>query len=195
MQVVNLKTHLEQVICHIFSHTLGQGGHQSAFTLIDPRTKFNDQVIDLPLGRPYLHLGVQQAGRTNDLFHHLICFFHLIRTRRGAGVHGDAHHFFKFRELQRTIVFSRRQTKTIIDQNLFPGTVTVVHTAQLGHHHVGFVQNQQVAGGHKVDQGPGRGTLGTLIDMAGIVLNSGTTAYLAQHFQVKPGTLLQALCL
>ncbi len=58
---------------------------------------------------------------------------------------------------------------------------------------MGFVQHKQVAGGHKVDQRPGRGAFSALVNVAGIVFDASTGASLFHHFNVITSTLLEAL--
>jgi hypothetical protein len=58
---------------------------------------------------------------------------------------------------------------------------------------MGFIQHHEIVGGQKVQQSPGRAAWSTLIDVAGVVFDTGARTDLAQHFKIITGALLKAL--
>ena len=99
----------------LFCHTLGQRRHQGALIPLDAQAYLFHQIVDLILGRAYLNLRIEQAGRAD----HLLCKYtlrllHLIVA--GGGTYIDhlrckPLEFFKF---QRTIIKSGRKSEAII---------------------------------------------------------------------------------
>ena len=146
--------HLEvgffQVISHIFGHALGEGSDERALPTGNTLAQFRNQVINLTSRRPHTDLRIHQAGWADNLLHHLIGLFHLVRRGGGACVEGNAHHFFKFSEFERAVIQSGRQAEAVVHQGLLTGAISVIHAAQLGNHHVGFIKHHQVAAGHEI---------------------------------------------
>ncbi len=91
VQVVDLHAQLLQVLGQVLRHALGQRGHQDALAFLHPLADLADQVVHLPLGRAHFHLGVDQAGRADDLLDDLVGVLHLVGAGRGRGVDGVAH--------------------------------------------------------------------------------------------------------
>ena len=62
---------LFQIIRQVLRHPLGQGGHQHTLTPFNGLADLAHQVIDLSFNGTHFHMGIQQAGRPDDLLHHL----------------------------------------------------------------------------------------------------------------------------
>ena len=58
---------VQQVVGEVLGHLLRQRRHEDALVLVDPQLDLVDQVVDLALGRLEHHLGVDEAGRADDL--------------------------------------------------------------------------------------------------------------------------------
>ncbi len=77
VQVARPDAGLHEVLGEVLGHPLGERGHQRPLAALGPRSRISpDEVVDLVVGGPHLHLGVHQAGRPDDLLHHV--------TRRSA---------------------------------------------------------------------------------------------------------------
>jgi hypothetical protein len=63
---------LEQVIREVLGHLDGQGGDQDAFVALDAFCDLAHKVVDLVLRGPHLDLGIDEAGRTDDLLDYLL---------------------------------------------------------------------------------------------------------------------------
>jgi hypothetical protein len=58
---------VEQVVGEVLGHLLGQRGDQDPLVLLGAGADLVDQVVDLALGRLDHDLGVDEAGRSDDL--------------------------------------------------------------------------------------------------------------------------------
>ena len=72
----------------------------------------------------------------------------------------------------------------MLDQDLFPRPVAVVHPSHLRKRHVGFVYKYKRILGEKVHQGPRRVARLTPVEKAGIVLDPRAIPDLKQHLEV-----------
>jgi len=91
-------------------------------------------------GRFYDNLRIEQTCRTNNLLHdYAVAFFQFVIGGSGRDKNCLVDHLFKFVEFEGTIVQSRREAKTILDQHFLPGSVAVIHSAQLRYSDVRFV--------------------------------------------------------
>nr|BFE89063.1 hypothetical protein GCM10020093_116640 [Planobispora longispora] len=71
VQVAHPDAELQQVVGEVLGHLLGQRGDQDPLVLLGARADLVDQVVDLGRGRLDDDLGVDQAGRADDLLDHL----------------------------------------------------------------------------------------------------------------------------
>ena len=103
------------------------------------------------------------------------------------------HALLKFLELERPVVQRRRQAKAIFHQCGLARAVAVVHGRKLPNHLVALVQEHDGVLGHVVGQRAGRVSRRCTRQVARVVFNALAVPYFAEHFQVKPGALLQPL--
>ena len=78
MEIAHPHFVLFQIIRQVLRHPLGQGGHKHTLTPFNGLADFAHQVIDLSFDGTHFHMGIQQAGRPDDLLHHLGCFAQFI---------------------------------------------------------------------------------------------------------------------
>ena len=71
VQVAHPDAVLQQVVGEVLGHLLGQRGDQHPLVALGAQPDLVHQVVDLALGRLDHHLGVDQAGRPDDLLDHL----------------------------------------------------------------------------------------------------------------------------
>ena len=193
VQVAHLDVVFVEILGQVFRHPLGQGGDQHPLAHGGAQTDLRQQVVHLGRGRTHLDLGIQQAGGTYHLLHHLAGVLGLVGTRRGRDEDGLGRDPLPLLELHRTVVQGRRQAETVLDQGLLARAVAAVHAAHLGHTDVGLVDEQQRVGGQVVEEG-GRRLAGVASgQVARVVLDTVAVAQLQHHFDIVEGTLLQAL--
>ncbi|SSL88445.1 Uncharacterised protein [Klebsiella pneumoniae] len=96
---------------------------------------------------------------------------------------------FKFFKLHRPVIQRRRQAETVFHQRLFARPVAPVHTADLRHRDVGFVNHQQAIRRQIVEQGRRRLAGPAPGEKARVVFNARAVTQLVHHFEVKLGTL------
>src|SRR5215218_9541576 len=151
------------------------------------------EVVDLVLCGTHLDLGVDEAGRADDLLNYLPRVLELVRPRRRR----DEDHLFCFeQELiphQRTVVQSARQPEAELDQGGLPAPVAVVHASYLGQGYVRLVDERDVIFGEVVQKRIRRGARRTSVEVAGVVLDARGVAELAHHLQIVLGALLEAV--
>src|SRR5450759_796876 len=193
VQVVHSDPQLLEVVGQVLGHALRECGHQHALALGHALADFGHQVGHLALGRPDLHLGVDQTGRADDLFDDLGRVLQLVRTRRGAGVDYVIYRRLELVEAQGPVIHRAGQAKTITHQHLFARPVAVVHPTHLRQGHVRFVHDHQPVGREIVQQRPGPRASGPQRQRAAIVLDAGAVNDFAQHLHVVARALLQAL--
>ena len=120
------------------------------------------------------------------------CVADFIRAGRCGNKNRLPDALLKFLEQQRTIVKRRRQPETIFDKLLLARAVAVVHGANLRHGDVALVDEAQRALGEVVQQGIGRVTGLSAIEVARIILNAGAMPQFAYHFHIVGHPFLQA---
>ena len=85
---------------------------------------------------------------------------------------------------QRPVVHRARQPEAVVDQVALAGHVAFVHPADLGHGHVGLVDDEQEVLGEVVEQAVGGAAAGAAVDVHRVVLDARAGADLAHHLDV-----------
>ena len=193
VQVTHLHAVVGEVIGELLGHALGQCGDQHALVLFHADADFLQHVVHLVGGGPHLHHRVHQPRRTNHLIHDLARVGFLVVGWSGRYENRLPHALLKFLELERPVVQRRRQAKAIFHQCGLARAVAVVHGRKLPDHLVALVQEHDGVLGHVVGQRAGRVSRRCTRQVARVVFNALAVPYFAEHFQVKPGALLQPL--
>ncbi|CGF57502.1 Uncharacterised protein [Streptococcus pneumoniae] len=94
---------------------------------------------------------------------------------------------------ERTIVQSRRQTETIINQHFFTRTVSIVHALDLPYGHMTLVNHNQEIIWEEVEKRIRRLSFAPSIHVARIIFNPIGIAHLTQHFDIILCPLFQTL--
>ena len=81
VQVARADARLDQVVGQVLGHLLRQRRDQHALAGLLAQADLGQQVVDLVPRRPHLDLGVDQAGRADDLLDDLGRDAHLVRAR------------------------------------------------------------------------------------------------------------------
>ena len=148
------------------------------------------------LGRPHVHLRVEQTCRPDHLLDYDTArLLDLPVTRRRADVDHFADSFLPLFESKRTIVERARESKAVRDQSLFSRPVAPVHGAELRHRDVRLVEDDEEVVGKIVEQGRRRLTLFAPREVPAVVLDPVTESHLLEHLEVVHGSLLETLFL
>ena len=118
VQVLDADAGVGQVVRQVLGHLLRQRGDEHPPAVADRVVDPQPQVVDLALGRLEHHLGVDQAGRPDDLLDHLGGLFDLVGagSRRDEDALGDA--LAELLEAQRPVVDGRGQAEPVLDQHV-----------------------------------------------------------------------------
>ena len=193
VEVLDPDPGLGQVVGQVLRHFFGQGGDQDLVFAVGLPADLADQVVDLALDGADVDLGIQKAGRPDDL----LGPEQLVLLLVGAGRRGDKEHLvdvgLELRELQGPVVQGRGQAEAVADQGLLAGPVAAVHGPDLGDGHVGLVDDDEKIVVVEVHEGHGRLALLHEVQVAGVVLDAGAEAGLPHHLDVEIGALGDAL--
>ena len=160
---------------------------------MDPNPDLVHQVVDLVARFAHLDLGVDNAGRADDL---------LDNPGRGtplvlAGRRGHEHHLRRDRQelLERLgpVVDRAGQPEPVVDERLLPRPVALGHAADLGHGLMGLVDETNEVVGEVVEQAvrPLAGL--AAVEDSRVVLDPRAEPELAEHLHVVLGALAQAM--
>ena len=149
------------------------------------------QVVDLVLRLAHVDLGVDDAGRADDLLDHPTRLGALEGPRRGRDHDQLRHAFEELVELKRPVVDRGGQAEAVVDQGLLARAVALVHAADLRDRLVGLVDEDDEVVGEIVDQRVRRAALRTAIEDARVVLDPRGEADLFEHLDVVGGALAQ----
>jgi hypothetical protein len=92
-----------------------------------------------------------------------------------------------------TVIQGGGKAEPVLHKGFFPGAVAVVHSAELGHGLVGFIDDHKEIGREVIEEGPRRLAGLSAIEVAGIVLDPRAIAHFPKHFQIEAGALLKPL--
>src|SRR5438046_2286828 len=67
MEVLDLHAHLAQVVGQVLRHLLRERRDERPLAAIDTQAELGEQVVDLAVGLAHLDLGVDEAGRPDEL--------------------------------------------------------------------------------------------------------------------------------
>ena len=123
---------LGKVSGQIFGESLSQSGHEYSFGNGASFFDLFQQVVNLPLSGDNFDLRIQQAGRSNDLFHDLAaCLFQFVVVGRCRNVDYLIDLFFPLLELHRSIVQGAGQPEPVFNQGDFSTSITGIHRSDL----------------------------------------------------------------
>ena len=187
MQVLDLHAGLREECGQILRHLLGQRGDQDPASKRDLLVDLGSEVIDLPSSRSHLDERVEQSGRTDDLLHDLVGMFELIGPRRGADEDRLRDHLEELLEPERTVVCRRRQTKSMLDEDLLAGAVASELPVELRDGDVALVDDDQQITREEVDQGIGALTCGSAVEVPAVVFDTSADTGLREHLEIVLG--------
>ena len=194
MEVANLHAGVGEVVREVFGHAFGQCCHQCALAGGDFPADFVQEVVHLAPGGAHFYARVHEPRGTDDLFNHpAFRPFQLVSGGRGGNVDQLIDSGVELLEVERAVVQSRGQTKTVIHQGLFPRPVPTVHAVKLRNRYVTLVDKQQEVIG-KVIYESRRWLAGLPAGyVARIIFNAVAETQLQHHFQIEICSLLDAL--
>ncbi len=195
MNVSNLYSDLRQIVCQVLCHTLGECGDEYAFLCGRACTNLGNQVVNLVLDCPDFHFGIDKSGGPDDLFnHHAFRLLKFIVSRCGADINNLLHHLFPFIKCQRTVIQCRRKTEPMLDQRELARPVTEVHSPDLRHSHMRFVDDKEKVFRKIIEQARWSGSRRSTRNMARVVFDAGAISDFPHHLQIKACALFEALC-
>ncbi len=193
VQVLHADALLGQVLGQVLGHLLGEGGDQHPPAGGHGGVDAHPEVVDLPRGRPDVDLRVDEAGRTDDLFHDVGAVLELPRAGGGREHDGLARPGHELVETQRAVVEGGGQAEAVLHQGLLSGAVAGILAVQLGHGHVALVEHDQEVLGEEVEQGVGGLARGPTVEVTTVILDAGAHPGLGQHLEVELGAHTQPL--
>jgi hypothetical protein len=167
-----------------FCHLLGERGHQDALIVLGAFADLLDQVVDLSLRRPDLHLGIDQPGGPDDLLDDPLGQPQLVVAWRRGHEHDLVHASGELVEPQGSVVDGARQAEPVLDERRLPGQVSLVHPVELRDGDVRLVDHDQVVVGEVVEERVRRRARAAAVDVARVVLDAAAETDLAHHLEV-----------
>ena len=156
MHVIDLNAGIKQMVGQVLCHALGERRHQHAFLASHPLANLVLKIVNLAANWTHINLGVEQAGRTNNLLNIVLADTQFIVTRRGRNIDELGNPRLKLIETKRAVIECRGQTKTVLHQRHLTRTVAFVHTANLRHRHMALVDDAEHVLGKVIDEGKRR---------------------------------------
>ncbi len=160
----------------------------------DAGANLGEQIVDLAADGADLHLRVDKAGGTDDLFDH---YSGRLGELVGAGRGGDIDDLvgagLELLELEWAIVHGRGKAEAVVDEVLLARAVAVPHAVELGDGDVRLVDEEQVVAGKVVEQGGRRLAGEPAGEVARVVLDAVAVADGLDHLEIEAGALMDAL--
>ena len=168
--------------------------HQHPLAFAYPVANLVQKVVDLPLDRANLDLGIDQAGGADDLLDdHAGRFGQLVRSWCCGNINRLVHAILELFKGQRAVVQRARQAESVLDQRLFARAVAVPHAVQLRDGLVRLVDKNQEVAGNVVEQRGRRLAGQSAGKVPRVVLDAVAVAHLLDHLQVEARALVNAL--
>ena len=162
VDVVGADAVVQQIFCQFLCHALGEGGGEHTLVAVYTSENLVHQVVYLVLAGPHLYLGVEEPGRTDELFHHhALGLLQLEVGGSGRHIYHLFHHLLELVEAQRTVVEGGGQAEAILHEVGLAGTIAAIHRVDLRHTHMTLVYHHQVVVREEVEQ-----TVGLLSGLA-----------------------------
>ena len=151
MHVIDLNARVEQMVGQVLGHALGQRGHQHALLAGNALANLVLKIVNLAAYWTHVNLGVEQAGRTNNLLHVVLAHPQLVVARRGRNIDKLGYPCLKLIETKRAVIERGGQAKTVFHQRHLTRAVTFVHAANLRHRHMALIDDAEHILGKVID--------------------------------------------
>ena len=180
VQIFNIESSLAQVVAKVFGHTLSQGGGEGTLVRFRGFADFANKIFHLPIDRTDLHLGVDEASRTNDLLGNHFGYIKFVLCGCRGNVNCLPSNFLKLFFFLRTVIHGRGQAEAEVDEALFTRAVAVIHGANLWKCDVTLVDKKKGILREEIDQTE-RACAGlTPRKVTGVVFDTGAKAHLLE---------------
>ena len=189
VEVARAHARLEQVVGQVLGHLLRQRRHEHPLACLLAPADLVQEVVDLVLRRPQLDLGVDDAGRADDLLGDVRRVAELERPGRRRDEQELRRALQELVEAQRPVVERRRQPEAVLDERLLARAVALVHAADLRHGLVRLVDEDEEVVGEEVEQRVRRRARRAPVEDPRVVLDPVAVAELLQHLEVVLGPL------
>ena len=138
---------LDPVLCQkvgkILRHLSREGGDEDSLPRPGALLYLAEEVIDLPLDRSDLGLGIDKAGRPDELLGQRIAVLPFIVAGSRADEDRLVDLLLELLEEKGTVVEGRRKPEAVIDKILLPRVVAAAHSPYLRQSDVAFVDEEQ----------------------------------------------------
>ncbi len=104
MQIPHAHAVLAEEVGEFLGHLLGEGRHEDSLVALDADADLFEEVVDLSLGRLDDDLGVDEAGRTDDLLDDPVSDPHLVPPGSRRQIDGLPDAVLELIEAQRAVV-------------------------------------------------------------------------------------------
>ena len=151
MHVIDLNAGIKQMVGQVLGHALGERGHQHALLAGNALANLVLKIVNLTTNRTHIDLGIEQAGRTNNLLNVVLAHPQLVVARRGRNVDELGDPCLKLIETKRAVIECRRKAKTMLHQRHLTRAVTFVHAANLRHRHMALIDDAEHILGKVID--------------------------------------------
>ena len=139
------------MVGQVLGHAFGQRGHQHALLAGNALANLVLKIVNLTANWTHVNLGVEQAGRTNNLLHVVLAHPQLVVARRGRNIDKLGDPCLKLIETKRAVIERRGQAKTVFHQRHLTRAVTFVHAANLRHRHMALIDDAEHILGKVID--------------------------------------------
>ena len=153
MHVFDLDTHFLKIVSQVFSHLLSQSCYKDTLAFFSTAINFTKEVIHLTHSWTNFDFWIKKPCRTDDLLNHSLGLFHLIVARSSRNIYNLMYMTLEFFTSKRTVIKRRWQTETVINQHLLTSLVSVIHSLNLTHCHVTFINHDEEVFWEEIKQG------------------------------------------
>ena len=142
MHIPHFNRLLLQIVGKAFRHFLRERSYKHSSLFGNHSVYLALQIVDLPFRRADFNDRVQKPRRADNLFGIVVGYRKLV-IRGGCGNENNLPYpLVEFFKRKRTVIVSRFQPETEIDEILFSRPVAVIHRPYLRHGHMAFVDKR-----------------------------------------------------
>ena len=154
MEVAHTNPRLLKVRRELFGHALRERRDDHALLLLHTTLDALEEIIDLSLCREHSDVRVHNSCWADQLLHHLVCALALVAPWRRRNVDRLPHARLELLKGQWSIVERAWEAETEVNEDLFSGTVVLVHADDLRNAHVALINNEEPIRREVVEQCP-----------------------------------------
>ena len=143
MDISYLDAVLFKILGKVFRHLTSKRGNENALVLLNSQSYLTHKVVNLTFNVSDLYFGVNEARRSDKLLCGGVRMLTLVVSRRCADEYRLIYLFLELFKEERTVIVSRGQTETEINEIFLSRRVTTAHTANLRQSYVRLVNEKK----------------------------------------------------